>query len=131
MLTTFIQFTLPLAFSLLVVCVITCLVSGLILVFLRRRAINEALRHPYLDLQAWERYPFPMRLAITLDYFLRLNFPNSTFWIAGNANRLLSHVEPNKIPTRIKWPLLGFWGGCFMGIAAMILLWIFIFLKMA
>lgn len=128
---TFIYFALPFTFTLLVACALTCLVSGIVLVFLRRRATNEAMRHPYLDHQAWDRYPLPIRMAIMLDYFLRLCFPTSQFWIAGNANRLLAHVDPKEIPTRIKWPLIGFWGGCFVGIIAMLLLWTFIFITMA
>jgi hypothetical protein len=70
-------------------------------------------------------------MAILLDYFLRLAFPNSNFWIIGNANRLLRHIDPADVPTRIKWPLFGLWGGCFVGIAAMILMWILILTTMA
>src|SRR5690554_2666435 len=131
MLTTFIQYALPLAFTIMVACVLTCLVSGLVLFLFRRRATNEALRHPYLDHQAWDRYPLPIRLAIMMDYFFRLSFPNTQFWVIGNANRLLSHVNPAEISSRIKWPLIGLWGGCFVGIIAMMLLWVFILLTMA
>ncbi|MYN13740.1 hypothetical protein GSY71_11395 [Pusillimonas sp. TS35] len=128
MLITFVHYALPFAFTLLVACVFTCLVSGIFLAMFRLRLINQAMQHPYLNHQAWDRYPFPIRLAILLDYFLRLTFPKSRFWIIGNANRLLAHVQPEKIPTRIKWPLLGLWGGCFVGIIAMVALWILLLL---
>ena len=131
MLTTFVQYALPFAFTVLVACVLTCLVSGIFLAVFRLRAINLAMRHPYLDHQAWDRYPLPVRLAILLDYFLRLVFPKSTYWIIGNANRLLAHVSPEDVPTRVKWPLIGFWGGCFVGIIAMVFLWILLLLTRA
>ncbi|MFA5489485.1 MAG: hypothetical protein WC284_09730, partial [Candidimonas sp.] len=66
-----------------------------------------------------------------LDYFLRLSFPARRFWIIGHANRLLGHVDPAEVPVRLKWPLMGLWGGCFIGLAAMLLLWSLILLKMA
>ncbi len=131
MFTTFIHFALPLAFTVMVACVLTSLASGLVLFFLRRRATNEIMRHPYLDHQSWDRYPLPIRLSIMMDYFFRLCFPNTQFWIIGNANRLLAHVNPAEVSSRIKWPLIGLWGGCFVGIIAMLVLWCLIFITMA
>jgi len=64
-----------------------------------------------------------------MDYFLRLAFPGSRFWVLGEANRLMAHIDPKKIPNRIKWPLIGLWGGCFVGIVAMVMIWTLLFVK--
>lgn len=124
-------YALPFSFTLLVACALTALVSALVLLLFRIRKTNEILRHPYLAHQPWERYPLQIRAAILLDYFLRLTFPKSKFWIAGEANRLLPHVEPTDVPTGIKWPIVGLWAGCFIGTAAMLVLWAIILLTMA
>ncbi len=128
---TFVLYALPLAFTLLVACAMTSLVSGLVLLLFRLRKTNEVLLHPYLKQRPWERYSFVIRATILLDYFLRLCFPKSKFWIAGQANRLLAHVQPNEVSSGIKWPLIGLWGGCFVGLAAMLLLWALILLTMS
>src|SRR5690606_24506540 len=85
MLETIIYFVLPFSFTLMVACALTVLVSALVLYF-RVRFINLNLQHPYLKQQTWERYPFSIKATILLDYFLRLSFPKSKFWIAGQAN---------------------------------------------
>jgi len=36
---------------------------------------------------------------------------------------LLKHVDPQDIPTNVKWPIVGLWGGCFIGMIAMLTLW--------
>lgn len=131
MLNTIILYGLPLSFTLLATCFLTCVASGLMLFLFRLRSTNQALRHPYLDKQPWERFPFSIKATILLDYFLRLSFPRKKFWIIGDANRLLAHVDPSEVSSRIKWPLIGFWGGCFVGLAAMLALWIFILLANA
>lgn len=130
MLETFAFYALPFSFTLLVACAMTAIVSGFVLLLLRLRKTNEIFRHPYLKQHAWERYPLSIRATILLDYFLRISFPTRTFWIIGQANRLLAHVQPADVPSRIKWPLIGLWGGCFVGIIAMILLWSLILLTM-
>lgn len=130
MLQTFAFYALPFTFTLLVACALTSLASGFMLLLFRLRKTNEIFRHPYLKQHSWERYPLSVRAAILLDYFLRVCFPNSKFWIIGQANNLLSHVQPADVPSRIKWPLIGFWGGCFVGIIAMVLLWSLILLTM-
>lgn len=127
---TFVLYALPFSFTLLVACALTSLVSGLVLLLFRLRKTNEVLRHPYLKQHPWERYPLSIRATILLDYFLRLCFPKSKFWIAGQANLLLAHIQPAEVSTRIKWPLIGFWGGCFVGLIAMLLLWGLILLTM-
>ena len=58
-----------------------------------------------------------------LDYFFRLMFPGTRFWLVGNANRLLAHVDPKQVPLSLKWPVVGFWGACWLGLIAMIALW--------
>jgi len=127
---SFTSTALPIAFAVLIACALTSLASAIVLFVFRLRRTNQLLRHPYLDHQSFERFPFPVRLAILLDYFFRLVLPNSQFWLVGNANRLLKHVRPKEVPTAIKWPLIGMWGGCFAGIAVMLLVWALTFLRL-
>lgn len=129
MLDTIVTYLLPLSFTVLVACVLTCLVSGLFL-YMNIRRINLALRHPYLKQYPWEKLPATVKLTITLDYFLRLSFPRSKWWVIGQANRILSEVEPTEVSMRLRWPIVGFWGGCFVGILAMLVLWLMILLTM-
>jgi len=123
-------YLLPFSFTVLVACILTCLVSALFL-YLNIRRINQALRHPYLKQYRWEQLPATLKLSVTLDYFLRLSFPRGKWWVVGQANRLLSEVEPTDISLRLRWPVVGFWGGCFLGIIAMLVLWTMILLTMA
>ncbi len=116
------------AFSLFVLCFITCAISGIVLFFFKARQINETLKHPYLQHRPFSGYPLSIQAAIMLDYFFRILFPRSRFWLIGNANTLLAHVDPKKVPLSLKWPVVGFWGGCWLGIVAMIVLWALIFL---
>ncbi len=127
---TFTYYALPFAFSLFIACGFASLISGIYLIVFKLRLTNQTLQHPYLKQQAFERYPIPIRSAILLDYFFRLAFPNSQFWLIGNANRLLRHIKPDDVPTAIKWPLMGLWGGVFIGIAAMVVVWVLIFTRM-
>ncbi|MDQ8030531.1 hypothetical protein [Bordetella genomosp. 1] len=111
------------AFSLLITCFITCAISGLYLFFVAQRRVNAELKHPYLQHRAFEQYPFTIKAAIFLDYFLRLGFPRTKFWIFGHANQQLAHVNPKDVPLAVKWPLVGFWGACWLGLIAMIAVW--------
>lgn len=111
------------SFSILAACLVICLASGAVLFFLRPDRINGVLKHPYLQHRAFSQFPFGIRGAITLDYFFRLTCPGLQFWLMGNANRLLAHVDPKKVPLSIKWPVVGFWGGCWLGLIAMVVLW--------
>ena len=129
MLSTFLFYAIPFCFTLLVACALTSLVCGIYLFVFRIRPTNQEFKHPYLSQAPWERYPMSIRLAMLLDYFFRIAFPRSHFWIVGNANRLLGHVNPEALSTRIKWPLIGLWGGCFTGVITMLFLWLFIFLR--
>lgn len=130
MLQTVITYLLPFSFTLLVACIMTCVVSALFL-YLNIRRINQAMRHPYLQKYRWEQLPSTVKLTVTLDYFLRIAFPRSKWWVFGQANRLLAETEPADVSLRIRWPVVGFWGGCFIGILSMLVLWTMILLEMA
>ena len=131
MLDTFAFYALPFSFTLMVACALTTLVSAGVLFLFRLRITNQTLRHPYLDKFPWTRFPLSIKAAILLDYFLRLCFPKSNFWIIRDANQRLSHVQAADVSIHIKWPLVGLWGGCFVGLIAMLVLWALILLTMA
>lgn len=116
------------SFSLLVACLFTSAVCGAA-IFFKTRQINATLKHPFLQQRAFERYPLAVRASILQDYFFRLAFPNSRLWLIGHANTLLAHVEPANTPLNIKWPVIGFWGACWVGLLAMAGLWVGIFLR--
>ncbi|MFT0850809.1 hypothetical protein VRY85_08505 [Achromobacter sp. F4_2707] len=117
-----IPYILSFSFTILVACIMAFLASGLFL-YLNIRRINQVMRHPYLNKYRWEQLPATMKLTITLDYFLRLTFPRAKWWVFGEANKLLAEVEPTEISMRLRWPVVGFWGGVFIGIVAMLVLW--------
>lgn len=122
-----ISYGLAASFSILLVCFFITVVSGIALFFLKWRTVNEAFKHPLLEVKPFKRYPFSLQSAITLDYFFRLMFPKSVGpGMIGNANRLLKHVKPKELPFGARWPVAGFWGGCFLGIIAMMSLWAFL-----
>jgi len=122
-------YILSFSFTALVACIMACLVSALFL-YLNIRRVNQAMRHPYLKKYRWEQLPATVKLTITLDYFLRLTFPRSKWWVFGQANNLLAEVEPTEISMRLRWPVVGFWGGVFIGIIAMLILWLALLLTM-
>lgn len=122
-------YILSFSFTILVACIMTCIVSALFL-YLNIRRVNQAMRHPYLNKYRWEQLPATVKLTITLDYFLRLSFPRSKWWVLGQANRLLAEVEPTEVSMRLRWPVVGFWGGIFIGIVAMLVVWLMILLAM-
>ncbi|SAI58283.1 membrane protein [Bordetella ansorpii] len=111
------------AFSLFVACFITCSICGFVLFFMKSKRINAVLKHPYLEQRPFAQYPFAIRATIFLDYFFRLAFPGASFWVIGESNRLLKHIQPKQIPLDVKWPLIGFWGACWLGLLSMIVLW--------
>lgn len=123
-------YVVPFVFSVFVACFLASLISGLAIILFKLRKTNELFQHPYLKQQAFERYPLSIRLSMLMDYFFRISFPHSQFWLIGDANRLLEHVDPKSIPSGIKWPLIGLWGGCYVGLASMVILWSFLLLKM-
>ena len=123
-------YILPIVFWLFVACFVSACVSALTLLLFTLRKTNEAFQHPYLKEQPFERYSFSIRLSMIMDYFFRICFPHSQFWLVGQANRLLAHVDPQKIPTRLKWPVVGLWGGCYVGLVTIIVLWAMLLMKM-
>ena len=123
-------YVVPFVFSVFVACFLASLISGLAIILFKLRKTNELFQHPYLKQQAFERYPLSIRLSMLMDYFFRISLPNSRFWLIGDANRMLQHVDPKSIPSGIKWPLIGLWGGCYVGLIAMVVLWSFLLLKM-
>lgn len=116
-------------FSLFALCFITCTLCGLVLFFWKGPRINAELKHPLLQHRPFKQYPFSIQAAIYLDYFFRLTMPNGKRWVVGYANHQLKHVDPRNVPLDVKWPLLGFWGSCWIGIVAMIALWAMLLLN--
>jgi len=114
---------LRISFSLFVTCAAVCLISAVYLYLFKLRRANEIMQHPYLAHAPYDRLPANLRLGILLDYFLRIAFPRSRVWLAGHANDVLSHVNPRTVPADIKWPLIGLWGGCLLGLPIMIVMW--------
>jgi len=115
--------TLRVCFSLFIACAVVCLMSAIYLYLFKLRRTNEIMQHPYLARAPYDRLPMSLRVGVLLDYFLRVSFPTSRFWLAGHANKVLAHVNPRTVPTDVKWPLIGLWGGCLLGLPAMLFLW--------
>jgi len=131
MLAPYLPVALRIAFSMLVACAAVSVISAVYLYLFKLRRINEVLQHPYLKHGPFDRFPLGIRASILQDYFFRLAMPGSQFWLIGHANRQLAHVDPKEVPTDVKWPLLGMWGGCWLGILAMLALWLFLLLGRA
>jgi len=110
------------SFSLLVACFMAAALSGFAILMMHRR-INALFKHPFLEHRAFHQYPLSIQSGMMLDYFLRVAFPRAKWSLAGHANRMLKHVDPRDIPISAKWPLVGLWGGCFVGILSMIAVW--------
>ena len=111
---------------LLLACML-CTVFALLFIFMHQiKRINDVMQHPYLHTIPWHRLTLGNKTGILLDYFFRLFFPNAKKGIRGNANQLLAHVNPSEVPTSVKLPILALWGGCFLGILLMIILWVLI-----
>ncbi|MCM0035571.1 MAG: hypothetical protein NBV66_07265 [Burkholderiaceae bacterium] len=91
--------------------------------FFKINEVNARFKHPYLKERRFGDLPISIRLTITLDYFLRIIFHKSTASFASNANSLLSHVDPVNLPMSVRWPIVGLWGSCAVGIVAMLGLW--------
>ena len=120
----YLSLALVFSFSLFIACSFVFFISGAYLLMFKINKANQLFKHPYLTQRAFRQYPLNLRMTIVLDYFLRLAFPKSDVWLAGNANQLLKHVDPDNIPTDVKWPIIGLWGGCAVGMVAMLALWI-------
>lgn len=112
------------SFALMVTCLMVCLISGFVLFFLRWRDINGHFKHPLLEIKPFKHYPMSLQAAMTLDYFLHLMFPKGKSGMIGNANHMLRHVDAKQLPLSVRWPVAGFWGGCFFGIIFMVTAWV-------
>jgi hypothetical protein len=114
---------LVLTFTFFVTCSFVFFISGAYLWFYKINEVNARFKHPYLKERRFADLPISIRLTITLDYFLRILFHKSNASFASNANRLLSHVDPVNLPMSVRWPIVGLWGSCAVGIVAMLGLW--------
>ena len=120
----YLSLALTYSISLFVACSFVFFISGAYLLIYKINKANQLFRHPYLERRSFQQYPLNIRLTIVLDYFIRLAFPKSTVWLAGNSNELLKHVDPASIPMDVKWPIIGLWAGCAVGMVAMLALWV-------
>ncbi len=127
----YISIALVFSFSLFTTCAFVFFISGAYLFLFKIKQANQIFKHPYLMDTDFGQYQFAVKMEIVLDYFLRLMFPKSKIWIAGNANQLLAHVDPKKVPWNIRWPIVGLWSGCLIGMVAMLVLWTIILSGMA
>lgn len=116
------------AFSLVTLCFIVCCLCGLVLFFFRTERINATLKHPLLEHGSFRRFPLVIKTTIFQDYFFRLAFPGFNFGIFAHANKQLSHVDPKRVPFGIKVPIVGFWMSCWVGLIAMIAVWVMLML---
>jgi hypothetical protein len=114
---------LVLTFTFFVTCSFVFFISGAYLWFFKIDEVNARFKHPYLKERRFEDLPISIRLTITLDYFLRILFYKSTASFTSNANRLLSHVDTGNLPMSVRWPIVGLWGSCAVGVVAMLGLW--------
>ena len=103
----YLSVALQFSFTLFVICTFTFFISGAYLLLFKIRYANDLFKHPYLLERSFSQYSWSIKMTIVLDYFLRISFPKSKSWIAGNANELLKHVDPQDIPTNVKWPIVG------------------------
>ena len=116
-------FLFQLTFGIFVLCFAVCVIFGLLLFYIKTEQVNAAMRHPYLQYKPFRQLPLTIRATILLDYYLRLAFPKRRFWVIGQANYLLSHVDPTQVPKNIKLLIFGFWSACWLGLIDMAALW--------
>ena len=116
------------AFSLVTLCFLVCTICAVLVFFVRADHINNTLQHPLLKHGPFRRFPFAVKTAILQDYFFRLAFPGLNFGLFGRANALLSHVDPKRTPFSVKAPVVVFWASCWVGLVAMIAVWVMLLL---
>jgi len=114
---------LALTFTFFITCSFVFFVSGAYLFLYKINEVNARFKHPYLRERRFSQLPLGIRLTITLDYFIRIVFTKSNSSFANNANLLLKHVDPTQLPMSVRWPIVGLWGSCAIGIVAMLGLW--------
>lgn len=112
-----------LTFGIFVLCFAVLAICGLLLFYIKHERVNAVMQHPYLQYKPFKQLPLTIRATIVLDYYLHLVFPTRRFWVIGQANHLLSHIDPAQVPKGIKWLICGFWSACWLGLIDMIALW--------
>jgi hypothetical protein len=122
-------YALTIAFNIFVACFFVAVISLATIYLFKLDAVNDALRHPFLEHRPFKKFPRAIQAGILLDYFLHLFFPRVKFSLFGHANRTLAHVDPTKVPFGVKWPLMGLWAGCWIGLIAMITVWTLLMLR--
>ena len=115
---------LVLSFTFFITCSFVFFISGGYLFLYKINEVNARFKHPYLRDRKFSQLPMGIRLTITLDYFIRIVFTKSNSAMTANANRLLAHVDPTQLPLSVRWPIVGLWGSCAVGVVAMLGLWI-------
>lgn len=111
------------SFTLFITCSFVFVISSIYLLMFKIKQANDLFKHPYLREKKFNQFSISIRLTIILDYFLRTLFSRTNLWFAKNANQLLSHVDPKEIPMSVRWPIVGLWGSCMIGLVAMVTLW--------
>jgi hypothetical protein len=119
----YIAVALTFSFSLFITCSFVFVISGVYLFLFKIKEANQLYKHPYLREKKFNKFTISIRLTIVLDYFLRTLFSRTNLWFAKNANQLLSHVDPKEIPMSVRWPIVGLWGSCIIGLVSMVTLW--------
>jgi hypothetical protein len=119
----YIAVALTFSFSLFITCSFVFVISGVYLFLFKIKEANQLYKHPYLREKKFNQFTISIRLTIVLDYFLRPLFSRTNLWFAKNANQLLSHVDPKEIPMSVRWPIVGLWGSCIIGLVSMVTLW--------
>ena len=112
-----------LTFGIFVLCFAVCVICGLLLFYIKHEQVNAAMQHPYLQYKPFKQLPLTIRATIMLDYYLHLAFPKRRFWVIGQANYLLSHIDPAQVPKGVKRLIYCFWNACWLGLIDMVLLW--------
>lgn len=116
------------AFSLVTLCFIVCSVCGILLFFVYTDKVNATLKHPLLKHGSFRQFPLVVKTSILQDYFFRIAFPGFNFGVFAHSNHQLKHVEPKRVPFSIKAPIVGFWVSCWVGLVAMIAVWVILFM---
>jgi hypothetical protein len=119
----YIAVALTFSFSLFIACSFVFVISGVYLFLFKIKEANQLYKHPYLREKHFNQFTISIRLTIVLDYFLRTLFSRTNLWFAKNANQLLSHVDPKELPMSVRWPIVGLWGSCIIGLVSMVTLW--------
>jgi protein-S-isoprenylcysteine O-methyltransferase Ste14 len=113
-------------FSMFFACSVMAALSLFAIFFFKLNDINRTLRHPLLKQRPFKQYPHAIQAGILQDYFFRLLFPRVRRGLFGHANRQLAHVDPNEVPLDVKLPIVGLWAGCWIGLVAMVCLWVLV-----